>query len=137
LQIGAPPSDPPSDLQHTLLTLTDVQFLGMAGSIDQAATKRFSSLGNKYDACVRKSYGGFEKELDKLKRADLDWSTRSLRAEAAHEKWRKRVDARCKPHVDAAENALVDLIDERNAARRKLGPKAKFARARRATPRPE
>jgi hypothetical protein len=58
-----------------------------------------------------------KREFDRLKTADIDWSTRAGRQEALMEKWTETARKDCRSAADKLERSLLQIIEERNKER--------------------
>ena len=121
LAVGLPAKSAwPKPLQHALLSDEDVDFLGRTGAMPKASHDALTGINNAFNKCAEDGWEGFDKEIDKLAKKNLTWSTRAQRADLAYKKREESVKKTCAKHVDAMDAALVKIIDERNAKRRAL-----------------
>lgn len=121
--LPAGPWTPP--LQHTLLRDDDVDFLARTGALPVAAHDELTAINQAFNRCTKKGWKGFDEQLESLATKNLTWSTRNQRAELMEKKRTQKVERSCRKHVDAMGDALVSLIDTRNAERTAIFAAAK------------
>lgn len=112
-------------LQHTLLKNDDVDFLARTGAMAKAKHQALEAINKAFNRCTKDGWEGFDKKIDALAKKNLSWSTRAQRAEVMEKERAETVEKACRKHVDAMDDALVSLIEARNAERSALFAAAK------------
>jgi hypothetical protein len=124
------PTGWPAPLQHSLVGITEVTALAKAGAVPTRVGDDLLAIDDEWNTCAQKVWKRAKKDIDRLKTADIDWSTRSGRAEALLEKWSGTVRKDCRPAASKLEKSLVQFIEDRNKERQSLfeAARARFAK---------
>lgn len=123
--MGLPRGEWAPALQHTLLKDDDVDFLARTGALPKTEHDKIAAINKAFNQCTKDGWKGFDEQLDGLAKKNLTWSTRNQRAAVMEKKRVEKVEKTCRKHVDAMDDALVSLIDMRNAERAKIFAAAK------------
>lgn len=88
-------------------------------------TPELTAINQAFHRCTSRGWKGFDEQLESLATQNLTWSTRNQRATSMEKKRTQRVGRACHEHVDAMGDALVSLIETRNAKRTAIFAAAK------------
>lgn len=122
---GLPPvADWPKPLQHSLLDDEAIEYFAKAKIMTKATEKSVLSHFAAYGDCTEAHWKEGERAMDALddEMADekLTWADRQARLRKVARKYRDSVEAKCKPHIEALEKALLNQIDRRDRERLRL-----------------
>ena len=111
------PADWPEPLQHSLLGISEVTALAKAGGVASKLGDDVLAIDDEWNSCAQKVWKRSKREFDRLKTANIDWSTRAGRQEALMEKWTETARKDCRAASDKLEKSLVQIIEDRNKER--------------------
>ncbi len=111
------PADWPEPLQHSLLGISEVTALAKAGAVPTKLGDDVIAIDDEWNSCAQKVWKRAKRDFDRLKTANIDWSTRSGRQEALIEKWTETARKDCRIAADKLEKSLVQIIEDRNKER--------------------
>lgn len=122
---GASAASFPAPLQHVAMGPGELSGMTELGIMSKTATAPVSSAQDAWRECVKKSYDGLKKELEKLDKENINWSARSARKKEAKSNWETAGPKSCAAHRTKMESELAKVIEARTTERKALYEKAK------------